>query len=257
MAIGVRLTIDQTLSRIARALKNKRPLSLVRIGDGENLVLAQASVWTQRRVMREKWAIQAKKGRKGIPFPSLKLRDQVAGAIRRADIVGILPAGDRRIKAPAYLKRPLTNQVFLHFGLAPQVTCHACFNRIAVRKARFRRMLRGKRILVITAKPGDVKAQLERKPYRLRVAATIPFSHYRQLGRTMSRVRALRSRFDIALISCGVSAVVLAPRIAEATGKVAVDFGKAPKLMQVGRGKRKRKQNRKRRRNRRQGRKKR
>ncbi|SFJ80634.1 hypothetical protein SAMN02799624_06051 [Paenibacillus sp. UNC496MF] len=254
MAIGVRLTIDQTLSRIARALKNKRPLSLVRVGDGENIVLAQSSVWMQRRVMREQWAIQAKKGRKGIPFPSLKLRDQVADAIRRADIVGVLPPGDRMINAPAYLKRPLTNQVFLHFGLAPQVTCHACFNRIAVRKARFRRILRGKRILVVTAEPGEVKAQLERKPYRLRVTATIPFSHYRQLGRTMRRVRALRSRFDIALISCGISAVLLAPRIADATGKVAVDFGKAPKKMQGSRRGRRRSKNRKRGRNRKQGR---
>ncbi|MNG16788.1 hypothetical protein D3C84_1007280 [compost metagenome] len=38
----------------------------------------------------------------------------------------------------------------------------------------------------------------------------------------------MRRRYDIALLSCGVNAVVLAPRMANEIGKVAIDFGKGP-----------------------------
>ncbi|RAP76560.1 GT-D fold domain-containing glycosyltransferase [Paenibacillus montanisoli] len=225
------LSTTQVLYRIAQAMRRKRPLSLVRIGDGENIVLAQKSVWPLSKVMRQTWAVMAKRGQKGIPFPNIKLRNDLVRSIRRSTIVGILPLNDRMIYAPQYLKRRLTNQVFNHFKLKPQVTCHACVNRIAVRKSLFRQILRGKRILVINRSPSTIKKLLENNPYNLRVTATIPFSHYRQTYRTLRRAKTLKNRFDIALISCGVNAVTLAPKIAAATGKVAIDFGKAPKKM--------------------------
>ncbi|WP_219837242.1 GT-D fold domain-containing glycosyltransferase [Paenibacillus sp. R14(2021)] len=225
------LSTTQVLRQLDNALKRKRPLSLVRIGDGENIVLAQKSVWSFRKVMREPWAAMAKKGRKGIPFPNLEIRDEIVRSIRNATIVGILPKNDRMIRAPRYLKRNLTNQTFRYFNLKPKRTCHACINRIAVRKPKFRKMLRGKRILVINRNPFHIKSLLKKKPYRLRVTATIPFSNYSQINSTLRRVRKLKRKFDIALISCGVNAVILAPKIAAATGKVAVDFGKAPMKM--------------------------
>ncbi|WP_328803954.1 GT-D fold domain-containing glycosyltransferase [Paenibacillus glycinis] len=225
------LTTKQVFRRIKRAMKRKKPLSLVRVGDGENIVLAQKSVWPLCTVMRQEWAKDAKRGKKGIPFPNTKFRNQVARSIRRATIVGILPLNDRMIKAPAYLKRGLTNLVFPYFRLRPKLTCHACINRIAVRKAVFKKTLKGKRILVINRKPSAIKKRLERKPYRLRVTATIKFSHHKQIKRTVRRAKKLRKRFDVALISCGVNAVILAPKIAAATGRVAIDFGKAPMKM--------------------------
>ena len=222
------LSTFQVLNRIDQAIKRKRPLSLVRVGDGENIVLAQKSVWPLRNVMRQTWAIMAKRGQKGISFPNIKLRNEMVRSIRRATIVGMLPQNDRMIQAPQFLKRRLTNQVFNHFKLRPKLTCHACFNRIAVRNSLFRKVLRGKRILVINRSPSSIKSQLESYPYNLRVAATIPFSHYRQINLTLRKAAAIKNSFDIALISCGVNAVILAPRIAAVTGKVAIDFGKAP-----------------------------
>ncbi|WP_174818558.1 GT-D fold domain-containing glycosyltransferase [Paenibacillus kobensis] len=226
------LNLTEVLLTIEKALRERSPLSLVRVGDGENIVLAQRSVWKMRRVLRERWAIKANKGEKGVTLPNIKLRNDLVRAIRRASIVGILPAGDDQIKAPAYLKRPLTNKVFAHFKLKPAVTCHACVNRMMPRTPLFWEILQRQRVLIVTRYPEPLKAVLESDPYYLHVTHTVAFSHYDQMDSAMKEIAAIDDEFDIALLSCGVNAVVLAPRIAAATGKVAIDFGKGPE--QIG-----------------------
>lgn len=226
------LLIPSVMRRIQYALQHKRAFSLVRIGDGENIVLAQKTVWPLRKVLKEPWAIRSKRGHKGLVLPNLTIRRKLVQAIRKASIVGILPYHDTTIKAPSYVKRKLTDQVFRYYHIQPKLICHACVNRIMVRRMSFLSMLRSKRILIINSHPHRIKSALERKPYRLRVTAVIPFSSYRQIDRTLKKTAALKDSFDIALISCGVNAVILAPKIAELTGKVAIDFGKAPQFIQ-------------------------
>lgn len=45
------LTVNQVLRIIRKALEEKRPFSLVRIGDGENVVLAQDSAMPIRSMI--------------------------------------------------------------------------------------------------------------------------------------------------------------------------------------------------------------
>jgi|GEM_PF-4388735 len=106
------LFLPDVLRRIERALVQKEPLSLVRIGDGEHIVLAQKSIWPMKKELREPWAQKSRRGQKGVTLPNLKVRNEIVHAIRTASIVGILPRNDTTIKAPAYLKRKLTDQVF-------------------------------------------------------------------------------------------------------------------------------------------------
>src|SRR5690606_33054787 len=132
------------------AMDRKRPFSVVRIGDGENICLAQRSVWSMRKVLREPWAIKANRGERGVHLPSLKLRNDMIRGIRAANIVGLLPPGDSRILAPAYLKRPLTNKVFTYFRLRPRYTCDTCINRYLPKYKKFWKFLKGRRVLLIT-----------------------------------------------------------------------------------------------------------
>ncbi|MEX1031072.1 MAG: GT-D fold domain-containing glycosyltransferase [Paenibacillaceae bacterium] len=226
--------LPSVVKRIKYALQHKRAFSLVRIGDGENIVLAQQTVWPLRKVLKLPWAIRSNRGHKGIALPNLRIQNQIVRSIRKATIVGILPYNDQMIQAPPYLKRKLTDQVFKYYKLQPKLTCHACVNRIMVRKLSFFRMLKGKRILIINRHPNHIKSVLEQRPYRLHITAVIPFSNYTQINRTIRKVVTLQNSFDIALISCGVSAVILAPKIASLTGKVAIDFGKAPRFVRKG-----------------------
>ncbi|MFC0211984.1 GT-D fold domain-containing glycosyltransferase [Paenibacillus chartarius] len=222
------LPLPTVLKKIQNAVARKKPFSLVRVGDGENIVLAQNTVWTIKRVLREPWA---KRGNKGVTLPNVKLRDDIVRSIRKASVVGILPRNDRMIRAPRYLKRTLTDQVFRYHGLKPSLTCNACVNRMMPHHPLFRNLVKGKRILIINRDPKAIKAALEKSPYKAKVTAMITFTHYRQIPATLRKAAKLKHAFDIALISCGVNAVIMAPRVAELTGKVAIDFGKAPKMM--------------------------
>jgi hypothetical protein len=228
------LDTRQVLERLGHALENRFPFSLVRVGDGENLVLAQDTVWPMENVLKERWAIKANKGQKGLNLPNLTLRDAVKEAIRLADVVGILPHGDAVINAPDYLKRPLTDQVFAHYSLQPQATCNACINRELVFAPQFWSLLTNKRILLITREHESLRTALTAHPYRLNVTHALPFGHYDQMEETLEWLRLNRDTFDLALITCGVNAVVLAQKTAELTGKAAIDFGKAANIILKG-----------------------
>ncbi|MFC4807988.1 GT-D fold domain-containing glycosyltransferase [Paenibacillus sp. GCM10023250] len=225
------LDLAGLLGRIESALDHKRPLSLVRIGDGENLILAQNSVWTMEQVLREAWAKKANMGKKGVNLPNLALRDEMAAVLKQADIVGILPAGDRTIGVPEYLKRELTDKVFAHFNIQPRCTCHASVNRKLAHYPGFWNLLRERKVLIITSKADELRKVLENKPYHLHIVEALAFSHYNEMQTIRNWLTAHPDQFDVALISCGVNAVILAQMVRELTGKVGLDFGKGRNVL--------------------------
>ncbi|WP_458462396.1 GT-D fold domain-containing glycosyltransferase [Paenibacillus sp.] len=232
---SIYLEMDGVLNQLEAALLEERPLSLVRVGDGENIVMSQETVWTTEQVLQERWAIKANLGQKGLSLPNLQLRDEVAASLQRADIVGILPRGDSTINAPDYLKRPLTDMVFAHFGISPPLTCHACVNRELAQNPRFWQMLAGKRVLLVTREIEALRATLISEPYHLNIVTALPFDSYDQMQDTLEWIQTNQDTFDVALFSCGVNAVVLAERTAALAGKVAIDFGKANNIILKGR----------------------
>jgi len=214
----------QVLARLKYAMDHHKSFSLVRIGDGENICLAQNSVWTMHDVLKQPWVKKANIRGRGVNLPNISLRNKLVQAIRRANVVGILPRNDRRIHAPQNLKRPLTDKVFAHFSLKPNYLCDACINRYVPKYHDFWDLLNGRKILLITKHARLLKRVLVRK-YGVKVAGTIYFSNYRQINRVLRVVEAKKNQFDLALISAGVSAVILAPKVAHISGKVAIDFG--------------------------------
>ncbi|MDT0121559.1 GT-D fold domain-containing glycosyltransferase [Paenibacillus sp. RRE4] len=229
------LEMQDVLDQLEAALQEKRPFSLVRVGDGENIVMSQESVWPMEQVLQERWAIKANLGQKGLRLPNLKMRDEVAASLKRATIVGVLPRGDSTIKAPDYLKRPLTDMIFAHYGIAPALTCHACVNRELVQVPRFWQMLAGKRVLLVTRELDELQAALVKEPYHLDIVSTLAFDNYDQMDETLQWIQTHQEDFDVALFSCGVNAVILAERTAALAGKVAIDFGKANNMILKGR----------------------
>lgn len=229
------LEMDGVLDQIEAALREKRPFSLVRVGDGENIVMSQETVWTVEQVLQERWAIKANRGQKGVHLPNLELRDLVAASLQRASLVGVLPPGDLTINAPDYLKRPLTDMLFAHFGISPAFTCHACINRQLVHSPHFWNIIAGKRVLLVTREIEKLRATLVQEPYHLNIAAALPFDNYDQMTETLQWIQTNQHSFDVALFSCGVNAVILAERTAALAGKVAIDFGKANSIILNGR----------------------
>lgn len=221
------LTSEQVLVLIKEALDKNEPFSLVRVGDGENVILAQDTVKPLKEVLEMRWAKQANWGQKGIKLPNLAFRDRMAAAINQADIVGIPYWENDPIIAPQTIKRPLTEAVFKHLNINPKRICHTFVNRTYRNDTNFWETVRGKRILLISRWGEAVKPILEEKPYEATIASIYNFSSVEQIDDVLAFIHARKNEFDIALVSCGVNAVVLCPAIAESTGKVALDFGKS------------------------------
>lgn len=65
--------------------------------------------------------------------------------------------------------------------------------------------------------------------YPVNLTGTLNFTGFEQIEETLAALGDYR--FDLALVSAGVNAVILAPQIAARYGKVALDFGKTMQFM--------------------------
>lgn len=225
------LTTEEVLDRIKQALITKSPFSLVRIGDGDNIVLGQYTHLPEEEFLNSYWVKESVgEQSKGVRLPDLGLRDAMLTAIGKADLVGICKNKDE-IRVPERYKRKLTNEIFAHYGLRPKQVCHNFVNRRMVSFRAFWELLHTYPTLLISRWARKFAHEIKSKYQTLppQIAGCISFTDYRQVEKTIKKVGS--SRFDLALISAGCSACILAQRIAEQYGKVALDFGKSMMFM--------------------------
>lgn len=221
------ISTAEVLNRIQIALLHKNPFSLVRIGDGENIVLAQNVLLSPKEVLNTYWVKQSDTGRgKGVTLPNLNLRNQMVKAIRRADLVGICRQKNDEVSVPSKYKRELTNKLFERFHLKPSNLCYVFVNRKMVSYRLFWEIIHRYRTLLISkwAEAYAEKITREYTDLKPRIAGCLDFTHYKQIPDILEEIG--KYRFDLALISAGVNSVLLAPAVAERYGKVGVDFGK-------------------------------
>ncbi|MUT68740.1 GT-D fold domain-containing glycosyltransferase [Paenibacillus sp. NEAU-GSW1] len=207
------IPVEQVAERIAQSLEQRTPLSVVRLGDGELLAMAQETVMSVEDVRREGSFLSYA----GIELPNLAVRDQLRDAVKRADIVGIpvLRQPNYQLLAGAVLaahgidirSRPFTDSL-VNYGL--------------YKGGYLRRLLQGSSVLVIGNKADQLASTLT--GYGIAVAGTVtPVNGVADAARVIQH--AQRHTFDIALVSAGIAAVLIAEELARTTGKVAVDFG--------------------------------
>ncbi|GAX92003.1 GT-D fold domain-containing glycosyltransferase [Effusibacillus lacus] len=232
ISFGKTLKTEEVIEIIDQAIRAKKPFSLVRVGDGENLVLAQQHVMPIKRVIRTRWGRRSRTTKtKGIRLPNTTARDRMIEAIKRADLVGIPDYNDGELKAPQKYLRPLTNKCFKAYGIRPKRVCHTLVNRHLVEKKSFWEMLRGRKVALIS-KWADSFADLVNKQYpefNIKIVKRISFSQYNQIKDTVRRMKNVEC--DIVLISAGVNAVILAEKLAREQKRVAIDFGKSAMFM--------------------------
>ncbi|RIX52437.1 hypothetical protein D3P08_13255 [Paenibacillus nanensis] len=224
---------EEIVLRISQALEQKLPFCMVRIGDGENFVLAQDSVYTMEHTLGQLWVKVANQGRKGIRFPNIPFRDQMVEAIREADIVGVLAKNDKEIRAHPTHKRHLTNQIFDYFQLEPKALCNATVNRELLYHKPFWEMLREReaRVALVSRWAGSAKQRLIRPPYNLKVAFSLPFERNQMMEETLNFLGEHKDEYDIVLASCGVNAVVLSHQVKKRFDKIGIDFGIASQII--------------------------
>lgn len=225
------LSYDEVLSIMERHMNEQKPFSLVRIGDGENIVLAQKGVWPIRKVLSTKWARNSRKSnQKGVRLPNIDLRNKMIRAIRRATIVAIPRKHDKEIQADQRYLRPLTEKCFKKYGLKPKNVCHTFVNRHLPEQPAFWEMLRDRKVILISKWAKKFKKYVKKnyRQYNIKIKP-VRFTNFKQINPVLKKVKPMKA--DLVLVSAGVSAVVLVDKLAHTQKRVAMDFGKTPMLI--------------------------
>ncbi|MGG3283044.1 GT-D fold domain-containing glycosyltransferase [Paenibacillus solani] len=207
------LSAAEVAGKLKEALDSCSPLSVVRLGDGELLTLAQEMVLNEEEVQKEGHFLSYA----GVSLPDLKARDMLAASVKNADIIGI-----PKMRMANF--QPLGFSVFRAHGIdyrKLQLTL-STVNYAMHLEGLLDGILAGRQVLVVgNAAPGLSRVLSDRG---INVTGTVaPVEGMQDLSRTMDKIR--ECQFDIALVGAGIPAVIITERIASELGKVAVDFG--------------------------------
>ena len=211
------LPASAVAGRIKAAIQARRPLALVRIGDGEALTMAQGTVCSVSYVAGQGFLREA-----GVVVPDFVARARVADAVRQADIVGVAARRD----LPNFA--PLTEAVFTHLGLNPRCVCDCCINYALQGQGLLIPLLLGKRLFLVNRR-WPAWAEVLSSIYGLWITGGAFVDHFGQI--TAALAAAKRQHFDIALVAAGVPATWLSVGLARQNRCVALDIGRLADLM--------------------------
>ncbi|AWB47027.1 hypothetical protein DCC85_17580 [Paenibacillus sp. CAA11] len=204
------------------AVAESRPLSLIRLGDGELLTLAhEVLIPTEEAVKRGPFLPYA-----GVELPAPSVRDALLDALRRAHLIGVPES-----RHPSFqgLLFPLLKHAGLSLRQLPLTTSTINFGLCEA--GLMSQLLRGRRILAIGNKAEALAKVL--RGAGIEVAGVIA-SVQGVKDVPMILDRATQVDFDIALVSAGIAAVLICVELAERKGKIALDFGHAADKLGTG-----------------------
>lgn len=198
---------------ILGALDAQRPLSVVRLGDGELLTLAADTVLPGEQVQELAPFLPYA----GVPRSTPDIRAELAEAIRGADWIGV-PIS----RAPTF--QGLLFPVLRHFGIdwSRLNLTSSTINYSLHHSGLLLPVVQGRRVLLIGSRAAELGGLLiGRGVHVTGIIGTV--EGVADIPRVMQQTA--EHSFDIALVAAGIPAVILCRRIAGELGRVAIDFG--------------------------------
>lgn len=196
------------------ALRAGRPLSVVRLGDGELITLAHGTVIGAEEALR--WGAFLPYA--GVQLPDPAAREALAAAVRAADIIGVPES-----RHPSY--QGLLFPVLHHYGIdyrTLQLTT-STINYELNTGGYLTRLLHGRRVLLIGNQAEALAGFLGQRSVNV-VGWLAPVQGVADVPTVAMRVREFPD-FDLALVAAGVAAVMICPQLSRELGKVALDMG--------------------------------
>lgn len=195
------------------AMDTSQPYALVRLGDGELLALAHDLVLDTESIRREAPFV----ANAGIDLPDHAARGALADAVRRANVVGV-PTSRR----PHF--QPLLQPALARLGIDYRQLrlTDSTINYSLYQTGLLPRLLEGRRVLAVGNEAPGMAERLQAMGVTV-TGVIAPVNGFPDIDRVIGE--ASGSAFDIALVSAGIPAVVIAARIATELGKAALDFG--------------------------------
>ncbi|SEN75807.1 GT-D fold domain-containing glycosyltransferase [Paenibacillus sp. OV219] len=207
------LGVHEVYGEMEQAIHERRPCSIVRLGDGELLTLAQDVVYDADTISREGTFLPYA----GVVPPDLEAREQLVQAIRGAGIVGVPQSRRKHF-------HPLLHAVLRanHIDLGQLRLTSSTVNYALQQSGLLSRLLAGKNLLVIGNTAPALVHVLAQHGCTISGMIT-PVRGVKDVDRVVQEAHGVH--FDLALVSAGIPAVIICTRIANELGRVALDFG--------------------------------
>lgn len=189
--------VNELVALMELAIEQGRGFSVVRVGDGENAVLA---------------GTPTSEGYCGVNTPNPAAAKALAEAIRHADVVGIFPRDE------------WTTECFTLYDLQPAKMMYAFDNLYWCCEKSFLMLLKKHPLVLIGKSMPQFRKLLEEK-IGAQVADVIVIKSFNEIEDVLARLKDID--FKVAVISAGVNADILATQIKLRFGKVGIDFGHA------------------------------
>ncbi len=206
---------EQIIKTIRASLEKNKPLSMVRIGDGECYVLAQEKVlpveWIKRKIY---WANDPLYC--GTTIPNLAARDRCLKAVRNADLVGV------------FVNEEVPQAIFKAYQLKTNNIFYAFMNVGLPMSKNFVQLMIDYPPLLV-GRPAESFAQLLDEQLGIKVRWLNAIETYDDVDSCIKTMAQIPHRWS--LISAGINALIIADEMSVKYGKVAIDFGHAPDMV--------------------------
>jgi len=210
------LPLDDILDLIEEAIKNNKVLSLGRYGHLEVPCLA----WSYLPYWID--LVEPHSSYTGVTASISIIQDALIQSVKDTDIVGFHASWgtDQKDKDTA----GLTAEVIRHLDFIPKHVCTAFICYEMINSSRFWDILKERKIILVGRRA--LEASQTFKDIGIDITHTTTLEGYEEIEKVHNDL-STREDWDIALLSAGVPATILAPLLANRANKVVIDFGHA------------------------------
>jgi hypothetical protein len=198
------MPLKEVAAAYRRALEKKEPISMVSVGDGEMYFVAYRDISYFGKA-DQVWA----NSRYSQYLNDQSLKDEVLEGIRRSDIIGL------------HARWKPTVTFLEHYSIPADRVCDAIIGKGLHFSGLLYEICQNRRVFLVGNHVHFLLPVLEK--YQITVAGSTPVDYFEDIPRVKAELS--RADFDLAIISAGIPTLILAPWVAGALHRPALDFG--------------------------------
>lgn len=202
----------KVIKLLDQAIKQKKGFSLARFGIGEISYLS----WPANGLLVQEF--KRYESYAGVSNSPEIIRRELIRSLRDTDIAGLIAPW----RLDPWAKQ--TRTVLKQLKFMPSKACCAWIMQSLLDEGTLWPWLSNKRVFLVGRRSKE--AEIVFKKQGVQITGSINLNGYEELNKVQNELQS-NQKWEIALISAGIPATILAPRIAKFTQKVAIDFGHA------------------------------
>ncbi|WP_281887389.1 GT-D fold domain-containing glycosyltransferase [Paenibacillus sp. YYML68] len=187
------------------AVKKRKPVSIIRLGD------VMAKLLARRQVKSLNYVSQFL----GVKLPpSPRLQNDLEQSVKHSDLVGLshYPSSIGQLKA--YMRKS---------GWKPRRIADSFVNDLMYKNGYLHKLMRSHRVALVGRAAPAAAARLRKLGYRIVMTCTL--DHYNEMERVLGKLKRRRHEYDLVLVGASVPGRILCTKIKRRLGRSAIEIG--------------------------------